>query len=82
MTTQITQNIIVGDSAHHVFEQWAHVENFPHFMKGVQSVRQTGEHTWPNGSLKEKTARPFPSPPKPPAWNPISASPGTPPPGM
>ncbi len=44
MTTQITQNIIVGDSAHHVFEQWAHVENFPHFMKGVQSVRRTGEH--------------------------------------
>ena len=43
MTTQITQNIIVGDSVHNVFEQWAHVENFPRFLKGLRSVEKTGD---------------------------------------
>lgn len=43
MTTQMTQNIIVGDSVHNVFEQWAHVENFPRFLNGLRSVEKTGD---------------------------------------
>jgi len=43
MTDQVTQNIIVGDSLHNVFEQWTHVENFPNFIKGVESVQKSGE---------------------------------------
>jgi len=39
----MTQNIIVGDSVHNVFEHWAHVENFPRFMKGLMSVEKTGD---------------------------------------
>ena len=45
MSKQITKSIIVKADVPDVYELWANFENFPHFMKNIKSVRQTGDKT-------------------------------------
>ena len=43
MADQTTKSIIVGAGVADVFEAWSNFENFPHFMKNIQSVTKRGD---------------------------------------
>jgi len=43
MAEQATKTIIVKAPVSDVYDIWANFENFPHFMKYIQSVRKTGD---------------------------------------
>jgi uncharacterized membrane protein len=45
MADQFTKEIIVGASVEAAYSAWANFENFPHFMKYINSVRKTGDRT-------------------------------------
>jgi uncharacterized membrane protein len=43
MNDNVTRSIIVKGSASEVYNVWANFENFPHFMKNIESVEKTGD---------------------------------------
>jgi uncharacterized membrane protein len=45
MAEQITRNIIVNADVAHVYELWTRFEEFPLFMKHIESVTRTGPWT-------------------------------------
>jgi uncharacterized membrane protein len=45
MAEQITRNIIVKARPEEAFRAWANFENFPRFMRYIQSVTKTGDRT-------------------------------------
>jgi len=57
MTSRVTKSIIVQGDINHVFNLWANFENFPNFMKHIESVTKTGPDTshWVMKGLLGKT---------------------------
>lgn len=45
MADQFTKEVIVGASVDAAYRAWANFENFPHFMKYINSVTKTGERS-------------------------------------
>jgi uncharacterized membrane protein len=45
MPEQVTRSIIVKASVDDVYAIWSNFENFPNFMKHIESVRKTGDMT-------------------------------------
>lgn len=45
MSDMITRSIIVKAGVEDAFRAWANFENFPNFMKYIESVNKTGERT-------------------------------------
>ena len=43
MSNRVTQSILVKRSAPELFRIWSNFENFPHFMKNIDSVTMTGD---------------------------------------
>jgi uncharacterized membrane protein len=43
MPEQVTRTIIVKAPVAEVYDIWANFQNFPHFMKYITSVRETGD---------------------------------------
>jgi uncharacterized membrane protein len=43
MAEQVTRTIIVKAPVSEVYQIWANFENFPHFMKNMESVTKTGD---------------------------------------
>ena len=44
MSDRVTNNIIVKGSVDELFDMWANFENFPHFMKYIESVQKQGDN--------------------------------------
>src|SRR5512145_1794467 len=45
MADRVTNSIIVKAGVPDVYEVWSNFENFPHFMKHIESVTMTGDQT-------------------------------------
>ena len=43
MAEQVTRTIMVSAPVADVYTMWANFENFPHFMKNMESVKKTGD---------------------------------------
>lgn len=43
MAEQVTRTIMVNAPANEIYSIWSNFENFPHFMKNMESVQKTGD---------------------------------------